>query len=222
MPVTSRFASVAALGLLVISSAAASSIFIPVANFSFENLPAGGLLACGPGCSYSVGAIPSWTSTSTSGVFRPGTPATSFFHTLSAGITSAYEDTAGILSQTVASAVVVPGTTYTLQVDLGRRTDLPMTASADLLVNGNHYAATGTNPTAGNWSTFTATYVGLAGDAGLPIRIELLSSGRQANFDDVRLSSVTPAGTVPEPTGATLIGLGLAGLLAFAKRKRAS
>jgi len=220
MAMTSRFVSVAALSLLGALSAAATPIF--VSNFSFETIPGVSLPnGCGSGCSYSVGVIPFWTSTGVTGQFRPGTPATPFFHTLSDGITSAYSDSAGIISQTLIGTVVVPGTTYTLHVDLGRRTDLPFTASADLLVNGSHFLAVGTTPTLGNWSTFTATYVGLPGDNGLGLTIELLSSGRQGNFDNVVMSSVTGAG-VPEPTSVTLIGLGLAGLLVFARRKRAS
>jgi len=97
------------------------------------------------------------------------------------------------------------------------------TAGADLLIGGiggTKILATGTAPTPGNWSTFTATYVGLSADGGKTITIELTSTGAQANFDNVRLSDVAP--TVPEPGSVTLIGLGLAGVLVFARRKRAS
>src|SRR5205085_5152178 len=52
----------------------ASPIF--VSNFSFENLPPGGLPnGCGTGCSYSDGAIPGWSETSVTssvGQFQPG------------------------------------------------------------------------------------------------------------------------------------------------------
>lgn len=71
--------------------------------------------------------------------------------------------------------------------------------------------ATGTVPTAGNWS---ATFTGSAGAAGEPITIRLLSTGRQSAFDDVRL---TP---VPEPSFIGVVGIGLVGLLVFARRNR--
>ncbi|HXB71600.1 MAG TPA: PEP-CTERM sorting domain-containing protein [Candidatus Acidoferrales bacterium] len=231
MPVTSRFASVAALGLLVISSAAASSLFtIPVVNFSFEIPPAAGLThGCGPNCSFSTGSIPGWVgSASNSGEFRPGALQgnTTWFNTLTNGNTILFDE-GPTISQTV-GATVVPGDTYTLMVDLGQRKDLPLQPfrpTVDLLIGGaggTTFTATGTAPVSGGWSTFVATYTGLPGDAGKSITIQLLSTGSQGEFDNVRLSGLTPASSVPEPTGVTLLGLGLAGLLVFAKRQRAS
>jgi len=216
-----RFAWVAALGVLCAFSAAASPIF--VSNFSFEDVGGSLPFGCGTGCSYSTGAIVGWTgSTATSGEFKPGVPAnTTYFSTLSNGITSAYADTAGTtLSQTVAATVQV-GSTYTLTVDLGARKDLLFGASADLRINGHVFTATGIAPTAGNWSSFTATYVGVIADANDPITIELVATRRQANFDNVRLDVVAPSG-IPEPTGVTLVGMGLGLLIFAANRKRAS
>jgi len=214
MAMTSRFISIAALGLVGAVGAMATPIF--VSNFSFEALPGTGLnkSGCGPGCAYSTGAIPGWTGVSTgSGEFHPGLPAQ--FTTLSAGPTVGYSN--GItLSQTV-GVTVTPGTTYTLQVDLGERNDLgPLgfRGGADLLIGGvSVFPAIGLAPTPGNWSTFTATYVGLPADATKTITIQLTSSGAQGDFDNVRLTSVAAAAGVPEPGTVTLIGLGLAGLL---------
>jgi hypothetical protein len=219
MAMTSRFMSVVTLGFLCAFAAVASPIF--VSNFSFETFPSGGLpLGCGTGCSYSIDSIPGWSNTGDSGQFQPGPPATTaFFTTLSDGPTVAYSNGPAI-SQTVAGGVVV-GTTYTLMVDLGMRHDTPFTASADLLINGQHITATGTTPLAGTFSTFTATYLGVAADSGQAITIELLSAGPQGDFDNVRLGAVSAAAT-PEPAGVTLLGLGLAGVLVFARRKRAS
>jgi hypothetical protein len=94
-----------------------------------------------------------------------------------------------------------------------RNDGTPSLGTADLLVNGVMYAALGTAPTTGNWSTFTASYLGLPADAGSAITIELRTSGAQGDFDNVVLSdSLTSA--VPEPStlwlfgGALLIGLG--------------
>jgi hypothetical protein len=226
---TSRFVSVATFGLVCAFSAAASPIFIPVVNFSFEIPPAGGLTTgCGTGCAFSAGAIPGipgWSgSTATSGEFQPGTQTgnLAFFSTLSNGITSAFADTAGtILSQTVGATVQV-GATYTLRVDLGARRDLPFGASADLRINGHLFTATGITPTPGNWSTFTATYLGVIADANDSITIELVANRRQGNFDNVRLDVAAPISAVLEPNSVGFLGLGLAGLLVFARRNRAS
>jgi hypothetical protein len=221
----SRFVLVGTLGFLCAFTAAASPIV--VANFSFETLPAGGLpSACGAGCSYSTGAIPGWSgSNASSGQFDPGTPGNvTLFSTLSSdgSPTMAYDNGGAIISQTVLPTVQL-GVTYTLMVDLGQRNDLGPTfvGGADLLINGVLIPSTGTAPTAGHWSTFTATYTGLAADVGKSITIELLSSGSQGDFDNVRLNDSTVA-AAPEPTGATLLGLGLVGLSVFARRKRAS
>jgi hypothetical protein len=178
---------------------------------------------CGPGCSFSTSNTPisGWSATVTPsifhGQFQPGNPSI-YFNTLPDGPTVAYSDSS-TLSQTV-EATVLEGFVYTLMVELGQRNDAAFTASADLLINGHHITATGTAPGSGNWATFTASYVGLQADVGRPITIELLSSGSQAEFDNVRLG--VSAVAIPEPAGVTLLGLGLAGLLVFARRKRAS
>src|ERR1700730_11399182 len=162
---------------------------LAVNNASFETLPTGGLPApCGLACAFSSGPIPGWTNSVNAGQFQPGTQAGNhtYFNTLSDGTTSAYSN-GGSITQTVADTVLV-GVIYTMQVDLGFRNDTPFAGSADLLINGIQYFATGTTPIRGNWSTFTATYTGLASDAGKAITIELNSSGLQGNFDNVRLT----------------------------------
>ena len=204
--------------LAVLFAATGLADVIPVVNGSFETLPGTGLPnGCGTGCAYSTGAIPDWTFTSGSGgQFQPG--AAGYFTTLSDGPTSAYSN-GGVISQTVAETVQV-GVTYTLLVDLGFRTDksVAFDGSADLLVNGNHYAAVGSTPTRGNWSTFTATYTGLSADAGDSITIELNSSGTQGNYDNVRLFDSN--NSLPEPSYAGMLVMGLAGLMMLALRRR--
>jgi len=113
---------------------------------------------------------------------------------------------------------VALGVTYVLQVDVGKRNDLPATGTVNLLINGNLIGAVGAAPTSGNWSTFTAAYTGLAADVGQSITIQLAASGIQGNFDNVRLSD--DLGTVPEPATATVLALGLAGIFAYVSRKR--
>jgi hypothetical protein len=131
-------------------------------------------------------------------------------------ITGAFSN-GGTISQTV-GVTVQPGVTYTLQVDLGNRNDLPFDASAELLIGDSIVVpANGVDPTDGNWSTFTATFLGLPSEAGDSIMIALLSSGTQGNFDNVRLSDNLST-AVPEPSSLLLLGLGLIGLVPLRRR----
>jgi hypothetical protein len=213
------------MGLIAMSSSALYGSPIFVSNFSFETLPAPVNLhaGCGAGCQFTVAsenAIPGWTASSPAdaGQFAPGSSSgtTTSYNSVPDGTWVAYAN-AGNLSQVVTT--VAANTIYSLTVSLGLRKDLPIAGAAELLINGVAYTATGTAPTAGNWSTFTATYSsGLhPADVGLPITIELLSSGTQAGFDNVALN----AATVPEPAGVGLVLTGLIGLaLATRGRKR--
>lgn len=202
---------------LTVSSAFASSIIVN--NFSFEDIFGGSLPnACGPGCSYGVGLpVSGWSITGAgAGQFQPGPSPSPFFNSVPDGTVVAYADTSGtIISQTVAPLVQLD-MTYTLQVDLGHRLDLPFTAGASLLVNGVAYAATGVAPASGDWSTYTVTYVGTAADVGSAITIQLESGGSQANFDNVQLTDST---NTPEPGIMGMLGAGLVALAFFARRK---
>ena len=218
--ITSLLSFVFAL-YIICAVAQANPIF--VSNFSFETLPITGLPldSCGTGCHYDISGIPGWTvNAGSAGQFQPGTQTgnTSWFSTLSDSITVAYAN-GGSMSQTVGAAVQL-GVIYTLMIDLGKRNEQAFTAGADLLINGNRYIATGTTPTSGNWSTFTATYTGLAADVGMPITIELTSRGTQSDYDNVRLSNNIITSAVPEPATFAVFGLGLAGLLGKARRRR--
>jgi hypothetical protein len=99
---------------------------------------------------------------------------------------------------------------------LGLRKDLPTLGTVQLAIGGVVVAtATGTAPTAGNWSNFELVYSSVVADIGKTVTIRLVSNGAQANFDDVRLD----AALVPEPLGLTLVGLGLT-MLGALRRKR--
>lgn len=210
---------------------------IEVTNFSFETLPSGGLPnSCpdiGPDCHYNLvtaysndyGTIPGWYGTYSTayyiGQFHPGTPSSDYVE-LSDGPTQAL--TTGTIYQTV-GATVQSGVIYTLLVDLGGNTRFPRYGSADLLVNGHTYAATGSGPVPGYWSTFTTVYTGSDTDVGAAITIELSAAERSygqpdpiAFFDNVRLSSAYPT---PEPASTGIVAIGLMGLLVLARRRAA-
>ncbi len=105
----------------------------------------------------------------------------------------------------------VAGRTYALTTQFGVRNDVGNPGSISLTVGGNTVFATGSVPTAGNWSPFTASYTATAADAGQAITITLNSPGGQGDFDAVSLTT-----DVPEPaTWAMLIvGFGMVGVSA--------
>ena len=80
------------LALKVIASGSSP---IPVANFSFETLPSGGLpLSTAGGGAYSLGPIPGWTNSGMSGQLQPGSD-TAYFNYIPDGITAGRGDGGG-------------------------------------------------------------------------------------------------------------------------------
>jgi len=223
----------AAVTAITFAPAAARATSISVLNPSFEILPAGGLPnSCGAGCNYSNTAIPDWNSPpGTTGQFQPSG---ADFNYLPDGTTIAFSGNGRIWQ--MVSATTVAGVTYTLQVDVGHRKGIGVlslvglniggTASGGSIVGGTDIGATGTEPTDGNWSTFTATY--LASATGLSISIIMDDNAPAVNqagyWDNVRLSDdTTSVGATPLPAALPLFvsGLGALGLVAR-RRKKAS
>jgi hypothetical protein len=198
---------------------------ITVENFSFEELPLTVPPApplpnpCGPGCSYSAGAIPHWDASGAVGQFLPGSNPPdnnhSYFNSIPDGNAVAYAND-GSISQTVGATVEL-GVLYTLTVDQGARNDVGDPGIVELLIGHNApiLAATKDPLVPGGWQEFTATYTGLAGDVGKSITIALLSGGAQGDWDNVHLEAF---GTIPEPGSISLIGVALVALAGVARR----
>jgi hypothetical protein len=136
------------------------------------------------------------------------------------GKISAFANAGGTISQEVGPTVEL-GLIYTLTVDIGHVRDEGFGGSADLLLSGAGHTsetidATGRIPSRGNWSTFTATFVGNSSNVGDHITIQLKDSGRgnQGNFDSVTLTAV------PEPGTLLLFGTGLLLLVLIVSRKQ--
>lgn len=216
-PFQAILSTVLAAGLF---ATAAEAVPLTVNNPSFETLGGGLPFNCGTVCAYSIGVIPSWTNAGVNGLFQPGEPTnTTYFNTPSSDSTPtiAFTD-GGTISQTVTDTVQA-GVVYTLLVDLGSRNDVGFFATADLLINGIRYAATGVAPVRGGWSTYTATYTGLVADAGQSITIELNATSAEGDFDNVRLSNDL-AGPTPEPAFTSLVGMALVLFGGFRRFKR--
>lgn len=173
-----------------------------ISNYSFENLPVGGLPEdCGGGCVSGVGEIPGWTFSepNTSGQAQPGAQLGNFTYVNSIpdGITVAFSNLATI-SQTV--GVVQLGVFYSLSVDVGLIKTFGALGSVELLIGNNApIIATGLVPPEGDWSTYMATYVGLVGDVGRAA-VSLQEDFEAARSGLRRVALVSP--TLPVPTSA--------------------
>jgi len=225
--------------LLVAGAASANAGVISISNPSFEILPASGLNQhCPgqdyPGCSYSVGAIPYWNATGSggSGQFQSGAQAgnDTYLNSTPDGDVVAYSNGA-TLWQTVSGVTVVPGLTYTLQVELGFRKDVgdPGGIGLEFAKNDGTGSVTvtgkGTPAKPGDWATYTASYTAGVNDAGKLITVLLSSGGTQADWDNVMLTSsvgpVTGSNPIPEPWSPAILGVGLSALGIAVRRRPA-
>ncbi len=213
----------ASCAVMLFAAAATSPVSAQnlVQNGSFEDVPLGGLVVfstCGAGCTYSAGPIPGWTggnSVSLGAGQVVGGGNGVFINYVPDGNTIAYTNAVPLTQ--VLSATVVAGATYNFSVDIG----LPIPPVATVFgfavfnIAGNAITATGTAPTRGNWSTYTASYTASAADAGAGISISLETFGIQGDFDNVIVTETLPGltGTIPEPgTWAMMLaGFGLVG-----------
>src|SRR6266481_2341915 len=196
---------------LVASGAWGDSISIQ--NASFEQIAPTNPLASpcnGPGfCAFNAGnPMPGWTISGTNasaGQFEPS----SFYFSLPLpdGNIVAYINS-GSISQTLGVSVL-PDSTYTLSVDVGRRFDVAGVNYSLNLLDGSNVLGTctqsGSNVSiaAGTFADIALTCTtGASVPAGL-LGIELTGSGRQIDFDNVQLSVVSAVST-PEPGALAL------------------
>jgi uncharacterized protein (TIGR03437 family) len=174
-----------------------------IANPGFETFPSNPFwLTCpGTGCRYTNdGNVPGWTASSggTMGILQPGANYFTLPLPTAEGQTVAWINT-GTLSQTL-GATLQPSTSYTLQVDVGRRLDgnYPSSPPTAQLFAGSTLIASamGSEPPLGGWTTWTGTYQSSASDplAGQTLKIVLGATAPQGDFDNVRLTA-TSAGT---------------------------
>jgi hypothetical protein len=204
---------------------------VTIQNASFEQIASSNPLASpcnGPGfCAFNAGnPMPGWTISGTNASAGQFEPSSFYFNLpLPDGNIVAYINS-GSISQTLGVSVL-PDSTYTLSVDVGRRFDVTGVNYSLSLLDGSNVLGTctqsGSNASiaAGTFEDIALTCTtGASVPAGL-LGIELTGSGRQIDFDNVQLSVVSAVST-PEPgaLALTLGGLLMGGLLFMHSRRR--
>lgn len=203
---------------------------IPIENWSFED----DVLADGAWTDYIVNPIDGWGSSapSSTGTLNP---------TVGPGDGPMFSDSVpheynvawlndGRIGQWL-DATLMEGYRYTLTVYVGLRKDLVdvellptyglrliEATTADLSAWQTLAEISGPTPPEGTFALASLTFDALSAGTGLPLGINLISSGPQVNFDAVRLDA-SPIAAVPEPTTVLLLGTGLLGLAWLGRKK---
>lgn len=214
---------ICALALCVLASSAWADD-ISIQNPSFESTAPYTSPCNGPGtCQYNFGPIPGWTlSGPTGGSFEPS----SFYLNLPLpdGNVVAYTN-GGSISQTLTGVSLLPNSTYTLSVDVGRRFDITGATYTIALTDGANVfcSKSGSNSsiTAGTFADIVLTCpTGASAPAGF-LGIDLTGNDTQVDFDNVKLSVQSGTVATPEPGASllTLVGLAVGGLF-FSRTRR--
>lgn len=204
------------LSAIILGGQAAFASDLPIVNPSFES-PSTTLSFGGAGS----GAIPGWTISGSglAGVWSTvGAPIGPAPDGTQIGFINGYGSTTTV-SQTLTSDLQ-PNTTYTLNIDVGGRTDgfNPGTDYAVGLYAGSSLltSVTPETPESGAWTLLTATYT--TGSSVTPdeaLSISISTPETQLDFDNVVLDPETgdDVGTVPDGgVTAMLLGVSMAGL----------
>ncbi len=211
-----------AAGLLALLSSMAQAEMVTITNAGFEDPD----LSASP---YYTPTIPGWTTESglaggvlASGMFSQGGYGGSNVAYSTIGATSG----ASLISQVIGT--VTENTRYTMTVMVGDR-DLPGSYDGNLpstiytqLDGLVPVSSTTPTPSNGGLATWTMVYDVLPGNAsvGNDLKVLLGSDGAasspvtQVLFDDVTLEATT----IPEPTTAAMLAIGLLGLLAMRRK----
>jgi len=203
---------------------------ITVQNASFELIaftnPLVSLCNGPETCAFNAGnPLPGWTIGGTNQSAGQFQPSSSYFSLpVPDGNIVAYINN-GNISQTL-GVFVLPDSTYTLSVDVGRRFDIAGVNYSLSLLDGSNVLGTCTQSNS-NASIAAGTFADIAltctTGASVPtglLGIQLSGSGTQVDFDNVQLSVVSAVST-PEPGALALAfaGLLMGGLLFLHSRR---
>jgi hypothetical protein len=199
------------------------------ANLAITIYPQGPFSQIVPGTPDFGGTVANWTAINTTpgnyiGAYDPTPGGNNWSFTWETGNNVGYVQSLGTgatnagLSQ-ILSAVLTANTTYTLQVDVGRRTfTLPVwNYSIELWANGVQLGSAfnfpGMTANSVNVETLSVTIGASHAQMGQALQIRLMTNGNntEAFFDNVRLDA---SPTIPEPGtyGLFALGAGLCGV----------
>ena len=224
----SILARAAALSLVLAAScvgqANAASVLINNASFEQDRLSDGGYQLLRPPTGWHIGGNAGWQN-----------PTAALFSTVPDGAQTGFVGggagpSRGALWQTLGAGVAA-NSIYTLSVDVGRRTDIPLDKFVVELLSGQTVLASGTYTEAdiapGQFRNLSLSYESTeALAAPLMIRFHAIGTSadyRQVNFDNVKLDYVAKAvSAVPEPAtwAMMIVGFGTVGSMVRTSRRR--
>ncbi|HTB94149.1 MAG TPA: hypothetical protein VK728_15050 [Candidatus Sulfotelmatobacter sp.] len=220
---------VLALVLLIFAtvlSCPAQADNITIVNPSFESIAGPLNNTCGTGCAYNEGpvpGIPGWSSVA-GGSWQPG----SFFSSIPNGSLIAFANAQSSLTQTLSGTSVLTNSLYTFSVYVGQRIDDisgNYSLSLDTILGGVtttlcNVSGNAASIAPGTFQLESCSYLSSSSVPSGNLYLQLTAVSGQLDVDDVSLT-VQPASSVPEPSSALFLGVGILSLAAiFMARKR--